>query len=71
MRFNKTEFEGLYLIELEPHADERGYLARSFCKEEFLKAGIKYEIVQASISFNKSRGTWSYLPHRSNKLLFQ
>ena len=57
MRFNKTEFEGLYLIELEPHADERGYLARSFCKEEFLKAGLKYEIVQASISFNKSRGT--------------
>jgi len=57
MRITQTKLEGLYLIEPELHEDERGYFARTFCLEELQKRGLKFEIVQVSMSFNKRAGT--------------
>ena len=31
---------GAFLVELEPHADERGFFARTFCAREFAAAGL-------------------------------
>ena len=57
MIFNKTKIEGLYIIEPELKIDERGYFARIFCKEEFAKIGLNFEIVQINRSSNLKKGT--------------
>jgi dTDP-4-dehydrorhamnose 3,5-epimerase len=57
MIFNKTEINGLYVIDLELKTDERGYFTRVFCKDELAKAGIGFDIVQVNRSLTKKRGT--------------
>ena len=37
MIFNETILKGSYVIELKPFTDERGWFARTFCKDEFKK----------------------------------
>lgn len=57
MIFNETKIKGVYLIEPEFLTDDRGFFARSFCKEEFQKYGLDTDIVQCNISYNKKKGT--------------
>jgi dTDP-4-dehydrorhamnose 3,5-epimerase len=57
MKFIATPLEGAYIIELEPVEDERGFLARTFCREEFARVGLSTEIVQMNHSFTKQKGT--------------
>ena len=57
MKFTETKLKGAYIIEMEPIKDDRGFFARSFCKEEFEKLGLNPEIVQCNISYNKKAGT--------------
>lgn len=57
MIFTKTEINGVWIIELEPKADSRGYFSRLFCKKELAQAGIDLEIAQINRSFTKKRGT--------------
>jgi dTDP-4-dehydrorhamnose 3,5-epimerase len=37
--------------------DERGFFARSWCREEFEAHGLDATVVQTSISYNRLRGT--------------
>jgi len=57
MKFQETKIKGLYIIEPELKVDERGYFARIFCKKEFAKIGLKFEIVQINRSSNLKKGT--------------
>ena len=57
MIFTETKITGVYIIEPELLTDERGFFARSFCKEEFRKHGLETDIVQCNISYNKKKGT--------------
>jgi dTDP-4-dehydrorhamnose 3,5-epimerase len=57
MRFTETALAGLFIVDIEPIADERGHFARTFCAEEFARAGLPGEFVQCSTSFNRRRGT--------------
>ena len=57
MRFTETKVAGAFLIEPEPVADERGFFARIWCREEFADHGLTGELAQANISFNHRRGT--------------
>lgn len=57
MLFTETEIPGATIIDLEPHADERGFFARSFCAREFAEHGLRTDIVQGNVSFNARRGT--------------
>jgi dTDP-4-dehydrorhamnose 3,5-epimerase len=57
MRFIATDINGVDLIELEKHSDDRGFFARSFCKEELAANGHDFEIDQANLSFNHHAGT--------------
>lgn len=57
MKFIETPLKGSFIIELEKYEDERGFFARTYCKEEFGKFGIPDNLVQTNISFNKKRGT--------------
>ena len=57
MLFHETEIPGAMLIDLQPHADERGFFARSFCAREFADHGLRTDIVQSNVSYNARRGT--------------
>lgn len=57
MKFNQTKLKGVFEIEIEPHADERGFFARSWCQTEFEQHGINPRLVQCNISYNYRKGT--------------
>ncbi|NMB54016.1 MAG: dTDP-4-dehydrorhamnose 3,5-epimerase [Leptolinea sp.] len=57
MIFQKTDFDGVYVIEPEPRSDNRGFFARVWCEDELSKHHLNTRIAQCSISFNKFRGT--------------
>jgi dTDP-4-dehydrorhamnose 3,5-epimerase len=49
--------EGAFTVEIEPIEDERGFFARSFCKEEFRAHGLDPVVAQCNVSLNRLRGT--------------
>jgi dTDP-4-dehydrorhamnose 3,5-epimerase len=55
--FTETKLAGAFVIELERRADERGFFARTFCRQEFEAHGLNPEVVQCNVSFNKRKGT--------------
>ncbi|MHB8519334.1 MAG: dTDP-4-dehydrorhamnose 3,5-epimerase [Limisphaerales bacterium] len=56
MRFLPTSLEGLWVIELEPRADERGFLARTYCEQEFGARGLNTRWPQCNLTLTKKRG---------------
>jgi dTDP-4-dehydrorhamnose 3,5-epimerase len=74
MRFTPLPLAGAMLIDIEPIADERGFFARSWCREEFARHGLEAELAQCNISFNAHPGTLRGLhfqaaPHGEAKLV--
>ena len=74
MIFLRTKLHGAYIIELDKIEDERGFFARSWCRQEFKEHGLSSELVQCNISFNKKRGTlrgmhYQDSPYEENKLV--
>lgn len=57
MIFTETRLKGAFIVELEKHVDERGFFARSWCREEFLAHQLNPELAQCNISFNQRKGT--------------
>lgn len=57
MRFAPTAVAGVLLVEIEPHADERGLFARLQCPDEFAAAGAPFEPAETSLSRNPAAGT--------------
>lgn len=57
MLFTETRLAGAYVIDLEPHSDERGFFARTFCARDFESHGLKTVVAQCSLSYNHTRGT--------------
>jgi dTDP-4-dehydrorhamnose 3,5-epimerase len=74
VKFTQTSLAGAYLIDMEPHADERGFFARSACVSEFAEHGLDGHFVQQSVSFNARKGTlrglhYQAAPHEEDKLV--
>lgn len=74
MLFHKTPLLGLYVIEMEPDHDMRGYFSRSIDKNKFQEHGLNANFVQESFSYNKKKGTIRGLhfqlpPEEENKLI--
>ena len=74
MRFEPLEIAGAMLIRIEPHTDRRGLFARTVCVEEFRRHGVPADFVQASVSYNRRRGTvrgmhFQWPPSREGKLV--
>lgn len=74
MIFTETRLAGAYTIDVEPIEDERGFFARSWCKQELAEHGLNTAVAQASIAFNEARGTlrgmhWQVAPHAEVKLV--
>jgi len=57
MLFTETKLKGAFIIDIEPFEDERGFFARSWCKDEFKQHGLNPRLVQCSISYNIKHGT--------------
>ena len=57
MKFVETDISGAYLIDLDIHADDRGFFARIWCAQEFKKMQLESHISQCNLSFNKQKGT--------------
>lgn len=57
MRFVDTELSDVFLVEIEPAIDERGFFARTFCREEFASHGLETDFSQISLSHSTLRGT--------------
>lgn len=74
MKFMPLPLQGTFLIEPEPVADERGFFARTFCREEFSAHNLNPDLVQCSISFNMQKGIlrgmhYQKEPHQEVKLV--
>jgi dTDP-4-dehydrorhamnose 3,5-epimerase len=57
MTFQETKLPGVFEIHLEPHSDERGFFARSWCQKEFENHGLDPRLVQCNVSLNLRKGT--------------
>jgi dTDP-4-dehydrorhamnose 3,5-epimerase len=72
--FTRTHLENAYVIDVERHADERGFLARTFCEREFAENGAPMRIVQSS-TIHSPRGNtlrglhYQEVPHTEIKLV--
>lgn len=74
MIFTETPLAGAFVIDLEPHADERGFFARTYCRREFEEHGLNPNVVQCNTSFNHKSGTlrglhYQKAPSREAKLV--
>ncbi len=74
MKFTALPLQGAFVIEPEPITDERGFFARTFCREEFSAHGLNPALAQCSVSFNKRKGTlrgmhYQKKPHEEVKLV--
>ena len=74
MKFTALELPGSYIIEREDLVDNRGFFARTFCREEWSRKGIDFEIKQCNVSWSKKQGTLRGLhfqkpPHAEIKLI--
>ena len=57
MIFRATPLSGAFLVDLERRADERGFLARTYCEREFEEHGAPMHIVQSSTIQTERRDT--------------
>src|SRR3977135_2175843 len=74
MQVREPPLAGAWLIELDLHADERGWFARTFDSEEFEARGLNPRVVPCNASFNPMRATlrgmhYQAEPHGESKLV--
>lgn len=74
MHFVPTSLPGVYVVEPERLADDRGHFARAWCVREFADRGLETKLVQCSTSYNRRRGTlrglhYQAAPHEEVKLV--
>lgn len=70
--FNKTDIEGVYIIEPKVFGDDRGYFMETYKKEDFDEAGLRYTFVQDNESKSKKgvlRGLHYQKNHPQTKLV--
>ncbi len=74
MNFEPTNLAGVFVVEISPQTDERGFFARTFCGDEFAAHGLNPAVAQCSISFNAKARTlrgmhFQAAPHEEDKLI--
>lgn len=74
MILNEAPLAGAFVIQPELRRDERGFFARTFCRETLLEHGIDIDIVQCNLTHNRRRGTlrgmhYQIPPHAEQKLV--
>jgi dTDP-4-dehydrorhamnose 3,5-epimerase len=57
MIFVETRLKGAFIIDIDAHADERGFFARTFCQREFVEHELNPQVAQSNVAFNIRKGT--------------
>ncbi|NJM54252.1 MAG: dTDP-4-keto-6-deoxy-D-glucose epimerase, partial [Blastocatellia bacterium] len=57
MKLIETKLAGVFIIELSPHTDKRGFYKRLWGKDELEALGLDSELNNVGLSFNKKCGT--------------
>jgi dTDP-4-dehydrorhamnose 3,5-epimerase len=57
MKFIETNCPGAWILELEEIGDDRGFFARTFCRDELRAHGLLDITAQCNLSFNNRAGT--------------
>ncbi len=57
MNFRPTALPEVLVVEPEPHADERGFLARTFCGREFAAHGLNTQWPQHNHTLTRGLGS--------------
>ena len=57
MRFKACTVVGAWVVEPEPHNEDRGHFMRSWCIDEFSARGIDFQPAQANAGFSIRKGT--------------
>jgi dTDP-4-dehydrorhamnose 3,5-epimerase len=74
LRAEATILNGCYVIQPDLKGDKRGWLARTFCKDEFAEIGHHKEWLQINHSYTAQKGSirgmhFQYAPHAEIKLV--
>lgn len=74
MKFTETPLSGAFVVEIEPHPDERGFFARMFSAREFREHGLRDDLTEVSVSRNLKARTLRGMhfqrpPHEETKLV--
>jgi dTDP-4-dehydrorhamnose 3,5-epimerase len=58
LRVTKTDIQGLFVIAIPVHGDNRGWFKESYQKEKMVAQGFPddFEVVQNNVSYNAQRG---------------
>ena len=70
--FNKTEIEGVYIIDVKTYGDNRGYFMETYKESDFREAGLCYNFVKDNQSSSKKgvlRGLHFQTVHPQAKLV--
>jgi dTDP-4-dehydrorhamnose 3,5-epimerase len=57
MHITPTSIAGTAIVDIDAFEDERGFFARSFCRDEFAAAGLEPAVAQCNVSYNRLAGT--------------
>jgi dTDP-4-dehydrorhamnose 3,5-epimerase len=55
--FTETHLKGAFIVDIDRHADSRGFFARVFCQREFEEHGLNPVVAQANVAFSTLKGT--------------
>lgn len=74
MIFHRTTLQDAFVIDLETRGDERGFFARTFCRNEFSAHGLDTDYTQQNMSVSAHKGTlrgmhFQNAPHAETKLI--
>ncbi len=74
MEFTPSGIADVWILELERYRDNRGWFARTWCREEFRRQGLQDQFDQCSTSFNSRRGIirglhFQVTPYQETKLV--
>lgn len=70
--FNKTDIDGVYIIDVKTYGDERGYFMETYKESDFKEAGLNYTFVQDNQSSSRRgvlRGLHFQKTHPQAKLV--
>ncbi len=56
MKFEETHLSGSFIVDVDCMKDDRGWFARTYCKDEFKQIGFNKEWVQLNHSYTKKKG---------------
>ena len=57
MKFAQATIAGVWVIDVEPRDDARGFLARTYCEQEFAALGLNTRWPQCNLTLTKNRRT--------------